>query len=203
MAENSEDLYARAVAAADEHGRLPAPPISTWDVFPWEVVDGAIAPKRLPPPAEEPPREGEGGKPCGGCGDVEDRVIWTDGTWRVMQLSPMGLPIVVMLETVEHLDFPELDDERAAEFGRLTVRLTRIIENRPGIGRCHVDRWGDGGSHCHVWFWGRPERQAAILGSYAVEWADILPPVPDDVRREDLAAVAAGLAAYGGEARLS
>ena len=40
-------------------GRLPTPPLADWDIFPWEVVDGAVAPKVLPPPADEPPRTGE------------------------------------------------------------------------------------------------------------------------------------------------
>ena len=41
-----------------------------------------------------------------------------------------------------------------------------------------------------------------IKGSYAVEWDDILPPVPEDVRRADLHAVATKLANWGGTARV-
>ncbi len=50
---------------------MPAPPIAEWDVFPWEVVDGAIAPKLLAAPAEEEPRNGESpDKPCVSCADL-------------------------------------------------------------------------------------------------------------------------------------
>ena len=65
----------------------------------------------------------------------------------------------------------------------------------------HVNRWGDGSSHFHVWFFARPGGFAQIKGSYAVEWDDILPPVDEDVRRADLHAVAAKLANWGGHAR--
>ena len=93
--------------------------------------------------------------------------------------EPSGLPLVLMLWTREHEDAGEIDDDLASEFGRISNRLVRIIEGLPGIGRVHVNRWGDGSAHFHVWFFARPDGFAQIKGSYAVEWDDILPPVDD------------------------
>ena len=47
MAESAEQVHARVMAAADENGRVPLPSVASWDIFPWEVVDGELAPKRL------------------------------------------------------------------------------------------------------------------------------------------------------------
>jgi hypothetical protein len=203
MPESAAELYARALASA-EAGRLPTPAITGWDIFPWEVVDGAIAPKTLEAPGPEQPREGEEGRPCPRCtGTLRAEVVWEDENW-ILTTSPdsSGLPVVVTLWTREHLDSGDLDDDLASEFGRISNRLVRIIYGLGGIGRVHVARWGDGCSHFHVWFFARPEGFAQIKGSYAVEWDDILPPVPDDVRRADLHAVATKLANWGGHARV-
>ena len=40
----------------------------------------------------------------------------------------------------------------------------------------------------------------SILGSFAVDWDDILPPGPEDVWRADVEAVATALASYDGRA---
>lgn len=203
MPESAEEIHARIVAAAGEGGHLPMPPIGEWDVFPWEVVDGEIAPKVVPPPADEAVRWGEGGRPCGPCTGIDaDRVVWEDERWVLTHLGePSGLPLVVVLQTREHVDLGDLDDELASELGRISVRLSRIIGHLPHIGRVHVNRWGDGGSHFHLWFFARPARLASILGSYAVEWDAVLPPVPEDVWRADLHTVATKLANWGGHAR--
>ena len=64
----------------------------------------------------------------------------------------------------------------------------------------HVNRWGDGSEHLHVWFLARPERLPGILGSLAVEWDEMLPPVPEDVWRADIKEVARKLATHDGKA---
>lgn len=197
-------MYARITAAAEE-GRLPAPAMADWDVFPWEVADGAVVPKALAAPGAEKPRQGEpGGSDCLACTGFEPgRIVWEDEHW-VLTTSPepTGLPVVLTLWTREHLDVGDFDDEHAAELGRIANRLVRIIEAMPGIGRAHVNRWGDGSSHSHVWFFARPEGFAQIKGSYAVEWDDILPPVPEETRRADLHTIATKLANWGGHARV-
>ena len=203
MPEPAEEIHARVVAAVGEDGHLPMPDIGSWDVFPWEVVDGELAPKTLPPPADEPARWGEDGRPCGACAGFDpELVVWEDERWVLThEGAPTGLPLVVVLHTRRHVDLSEFDDELASELGRISVRLTRIIGHLPHIGRVHVSRWGDGGSHFHLWFFARPARLGAILGSYAVEWDAVLPPGPEDVWRADLHTVAIKLANWGGHAR--
>ncbi|WP_395657194.1 hypothetical protein [Nocardioides sp.] len=204
MPESAAEMYAR-VLASGEGGRLSAPEMSTWDVFPWESVDGAVVPKVLQEPGAEQPRAGEdGGADCGFCaGTLPTDTVWEDERWVLTtSAEPTGLPLVLTLWTREHVDVGGLDDDHASELGRISSRLVRIIESLPGIGRVHVNRWGDGSAHTHVWFFARPEGFAQIKGSYAVEWDDVLPPVPDDVRRADLHAVATKLANWGGHARI-
>jgi hypothetical protein len=200
MPESPEELYARVVAAVGENGRLPMSSAAEWDVFPWEVVDGALVPKVLRPPvAVEPTRRGDpGGGPCPTCSDDGASRIWQNERWAVRPLHRGGIPLILMLEPHEHLDLTDLDDELAAELGRLSVWLSRIISNLPHVGRVHVLRIGDGGSHLHVWHVARPARLPGILGSMAIEWDEMLPPPPEDVWRADLRTVAERLATHDG-----
>jgi len=203
MPESPEDLYARIVAQVGEDGRLPMSPVAEWDVFPWEVVDGELVPKVVPPPLEvEVPRAGDpGGEPCGTCaGHGAETRIWENDRWTLRPFHRGGMPLVLFLEPREHLDLDDLDDDLAAEYGRLSVWLCRIISNLPYVGRVHVFRVGDGGAHLHVWFVARPERMAGILGSMAMEWDEMLPPPPEEVWRADLRAVAGRLATHDGVA---
>jgi hypothetical protein len=203
MPESAEEVYARVVEAVGADGRLPAPPTTGWDVFPWEAVDGAVVPKPLQAPDQEGRREGEGGVPCPRCeGTLRAETVWEDERWLLTTTpEPSGLPIVLTLWTREHLDSGDLDDDLASEFGRISNRVVRIVHGLGDIGRVHVARWGDGCAHFHVWFVARPAGFSQIRGSYAVEWDDILPPVPEDVWRADLHAVATKLANWGGHAR--
>jgi diadenosine tetraphosphate (Ap4A) HIT family hydrolase len=205
MPESAEEVHARVVAAVGADGHLPMPDSAGWDIFPWEVVDGAIVPRTLPPPSDEPARRGESDdRPCGTCADgfAPEHVVWEDDVWVLTHRgAPSGLPLVLTLHTREHLDMGTLDDEQASQLGRITNRLVRIIENLPHVGRVHVNRWGDGGSHFHQSFWARTARLTHVLGSPAMEWDDILPPGPEDVWRADLRTVAEKLANWGGEAR--
>ncbi|HEX2894658.1 MAG TPA: hypothetical protein VHO29_11725 [Marmoricola sp.] len=201
MPESPEDLYARVVAEVGRSGRLPMSPVAEWDVFPWKVVDGVLAPKVLRPPLDsEPPRKGDpGGEPCPTCA-VAGTHIWENDRWTVRPFHRSGLPLVLFLEPREHLDFTDLDDDLAAEYGRLSVWLCRIMSALPYVGRVHVFRIGDGVAHLHVWFVARPERLPGIAGSMAVEWADMLPPAPEEVWRADLHAVARQLETHDGRA---
>ena len=80
-----------------------------------------------------------------------------------------------MLEPRRHVDFADLDDDLAAELGRLSVHVARAIEALPHVARAHVYRIGDGGEHLHIWFFARPAEQLQLRGSYLVSWDDILP----------------------------
>lgn len=201
MPESAEEIFARVTAAVGDDGRLSMPPVEDWEVFPWEVVDGAMVPKVVgPPTVEESPRRGEGGVDCLQCaGDGEAIRIWENDRWKLTHPPrPSGLPLLVFLVAKDHLDFPDMNDELAAEFGQLSTWLCRIVERMPNVGRVHVCRWGDGSEHLHVWFIARPERLPGILGSMAVEWNEMLPPVSEDVWREDLKYVATRLANHDG-----
>jgi len=201
MPEPAEDVHARIADAVGPDGRLPVSPTTAWEIFPWEVVDGALATKVLPPPSDEPTRAGEGDRPCGSCAGF-DHVVWDDEVWVLTHPgAPSGLPLVLTLHPREHLDLGSLDDELASQLGRITNRLVRIIENLPHIGRVHVGRWGDGGSHLHVTFHARTARLTGVLGSPAMEWDDMIPPGPEDLWHADLHTVATKLANWGGEAR--
>lgn len=197
MPESPEELHARVIAMAPD-GRLPMPPIAEWDTFPWE---GEMQVRPLLPPTDELVRSGEGDRPCGRCQDPDHGVIWRNERWFVAAPDqPSGLPIVVWLMTREHLDFEDMDDDLAAEYGRVSNWLHRIIGNLPHVGRVHIGKWGDGAVHLHVWFMARTERIGQSLGNFATAWDDILPPPPEDVWRADLAQIARQLANHDGHA---
>lgn len=203
MAESAEELHARIVAKVGEDGRLPMPPVHEWEMFPWELVDGQLVPKVVRAPlTEEPPRAGAGGVDCFLCdGSGEAVRIWESWDFHLTRPArPTGMPLVLWLNANDHADFNELTDRQAAEWGQLSVWLTRIIGNLPGIGRVHVNRWGDGAEHMHTWFIARPERIPGIVGSLAMEWDQMLPPPPEDVWLEDYRNVATKLAHHGGRA---
>jgi len=201
MPESPEEIHARIVAAAGPGGRLPMPPVAEWDDLPWEVVDGALAAKEIGEPlAAEAPRRGAGGEACPTCsGDPERVKVWESWNFHVARPGrPSGLPLVLWLQSNEHMDYTEMGDDQAAELGRLTVWLTRIMERMPHIGRVHVSRWGDGEEHLRVWFVARPERLRHVNGSLAVEWDEMLPPTPEAVWLGDVATVVSKLTTHDG-----
>lgn len=201
MAESAEEIYRRALAAADAEGRLALPPLDEWDSFPFE---GEIRVKALRPPEDaEPARKGEDQASCWRCNQGASDAIWSDEHWLLTPLAePSGLPVVVLLQPRAHLDFDELDDGLAADLGRLLIRIERAISRVNGIGRVHIGKWGDGGFHAHVWFLARPARLAQLRSSFAEIWDSILPPTPEPIWRENLTVVAHALAERGGNAHL-
>jgi diadenosine tetraphosphate (Ap4A) HIT family hydrolase len=203
MAESAEQVHARVSEVAAASGRLAAPPSNAWDNFPWDVVDGRIVPRELPPPADDPARQGESPDACSSCREQNQaNVIWQDASWRLFHLGgPSGLPVVLILEPRVHVDFGQLDDELASQHGRISNRLTRIVEGLDNIARCHVLRYGDGGAHAHTWFVARTARLTGVIGSPVIEWDDVLPPGPQEVWRADLHTIAVKLANWGGDAR--
>ena len=72
-------------------------------------------------------------------------------------------------------------------------RVARAVGSLEDVGRVHVNRWGDGGEHFHVWFLARPKGMWQLRGALLAAWDDLLPKVPqeewDENRRPWLAAM--------------
>jgi hypothetical protein len=176
----------------------PLPEFVNWPTFPFE---GDIRVKPVDPPTEEPPRQGEDPSTCTTCSAPDDAYVWVSARWRVRALDrPTGLPMVLILESRSHLDLGDLPNLLAAELGVMVVRLERAIRSLEGVARVHVNRWGDGSAHLHLWFLARPYGRLQLRGTFLSLWDDILPPIPEDEWRNNLALVAAWLADFGGRA---
>ncbi|MEH0928596.1 hypothetical protein V6U86_08110 [Micromonospora sp. CPCC 205558] len=173
------------------------PDFTQWPSFPFE---GDLHVKQLDDPVPvEPPRKGEGLRECTACNAPDDAYIWVGERWRVRAMDrPTGLPMVLILESRTHLDLGDLPNLLAAELGVMTVRLERAIRSLDGVARVHVNRWGDGSAHLHMWFLARPYGRLQLRGTFLSLWDSILPPISESQWRENLALVAAWLAEFGG-----
>jgi diadenosine tetraphosphate (Ap4A) HIT family hydrolase len=170
-----------------------------WPLFPFE---GEL---RVKPPTQldaDRVRSGEpGGSPCRSCPADDDEYVWVDDHWRLFaRADPPSVPVLVILETREHVDLDGLDSELAAELGPMIVRLDRAMGAVDGVGRMHAHRWGDGSEHFHMWFYGRPVGSMNMLGFGMPLWEPILPPISEAQWRVNLAIVARTLASEGGRA---
>jgi hypothetical protein len=173
------------------------PGFASWPTFPFE---GDLHVKRLDDPvSHEPARHGEDPTECRACRAPDEAYIWVSERWRVRSLDrPTGLPMVLILESRSHLDLGDLPNMLAAELGVMTVRLERAVRSLDGVARVHVNRWGDGSAHLHLWFLARPYGRLQLRGTFLSLWDEILPPIPEHQWRENLALVAAWLAEFGG-----
>ncbi|GAB7049297.1 hypothetical protein [Catenuloplanes indicus] len=179
------------------HTPSSVPEFTKWPSFPFE---GDIRVKPIDDPVEvEPSRKGEGSADCVACAAPDEAYIWVSDRWRVRAMDqPSGLPMVLILESRSHLDLGDLPNLLAAELGVMTVRLERAIRSLDGVARVHVNRWGDGSAHLHMWFLARPYGRLQLRGTFLSLWDAILPPIPEMQWRENLALVAAWLAEFGG-----
>lgn len=179
--------------------RPPLPDFTRWPSFPFE---GELRVKNLAPPVDvEPPRGGEDAADCVACQTPDEAYIWVSERWRVRAMDrPTGLPVVLVLECRSHLDLGDLPNLLAAELGVMAVRLERAVRSLDGVARVHVNRWGDGAAHLHMWFLARPYGRLQLRGTFLTLWDDILPVIPESQWRENLGLVAAWLAEFGGKA---
>lgn len=180
---------------------LPLPDVVNWGIFPFE---GDLSVRTVVPYADTArPRSGEpGADPCH-CqqGGDSPTIVWSNDRWQVRPIhfnfaekKPAPFP-AYMLETVAHVDIEDFDDGYAAELGLMTLRMERAIKAIGSIERVHFNRWGDGGSHFHVWFLGRPFGASQFNGFTLPFWGFILPPLDDEAARANHAAVGAALEA--------
>jgi hypothetical protein len=111
--------------------------------------------------------------------------------------------MVLILESRSHLDLGDLPNLLAAELGVMTVRLERAIRSLDEVAQVHVNRWGDGAAHLHLWFLGRPAGQLQLRGPFLAMWDEILEPVSEAQWRSNLAHIAAWLEEFGGTGQVA
>ena len=169
---------------------------SQWSTWPF---DGDLSVRPLDPPAlSEPPRAGEGDRPCDTCVPAI-APIWQDEYFRLgAGLQPTGLPFAAWLMPHQHGDLGDLNDVVAARMGVLLVHLDRAIRTVLDVGRVQIARWADGGSHLHMYVYARPAGLLQMRGTFLALWDDLLPAVPAAIRDADAALVAAELARTAG-----
>lgn len=193
--ESAEDFYDRIKAATDSEGRLAVAveEMPGWDIFPFEIDSLRIKP--LQPLADaEPARGGEDPATCW-CARPADPAhaedtVWSNPRWRLCLSTDMRLPIALSLGPILHCDLPTVPDELAGEMGVLSVAIAAAIETLPSVGRSQLAKYGDGGAHLHLFFYGRPARMLQLRGSPLLDWEENLPAVPLDVLRANAAFVA-------------
>jgi diadenosine tetraphosphate (Ap4A) HIT family hydrolase len=111
-----------------------------------------------------------------------------------------SLPGAVWLASRAHVDsFSDLPDEVARSFGPVAARVERAILSLGDVGRVHLNRWGDGAAHFHVWFIPRPLGMLDAAGMMLPLWEDVLPNVSDEELREAAERVATAMDAAGGD----
>ena len=196
MTDRELSAYTKAfldtVRAAEEDGRLPTPSAEVLGtIFPFEA-DGLRVVAIDEPELPEPDRGGVDPAACSSCRRGDDEYDWTNENWRFEEVTSkqkLGIHTFMLTPRV-HVDIDGVDDELAAEQGRMLVRAERAI--RAGIdsvGRVHVYRWGDGGVHLHWWFIARPTGILQLRGSGMGTWLDVLPPLPAELIEADTARV--------------
>lgn len=194
--ETVEQFHARIMEATDGEGRLPVAveEMPGWDIFPFELDSLRLKPVQ-PLADAEPPRRGENPAECWCAVDdlperVADNVMWSNESWFVTLDRHMRLPLACNLMPREHCDLSTVPDHLAAEMGQLVVALSAAIEDLPSVGRVQLAKYGDGGAHLHLFFFGRPDRMLQLRGSTLLDWEENLPTVPLDVLRANAAFVA-------------
>jgi diadenosine tetraphosphate (Ap4A) HIT family hydrolase len=106
--------------------------------------------------------------------------VWRDEHFTMHPPVGGSLPGTVWVASTVHVDsFGDLPPDAAAAFGPMAARVERAILARGDVGRVHLYRWGDGGSHFHVWFLPRPLGMMEATGPMLPLWEDVLPNVTD------------------------
>ena len=144
------------------------------------------------PELPEPARNGEGGKPCHSCEAGVAQAIWADERWKITAPEPSAIPIV-FLSTRKHVDLGNLGLLLSGEMGQRIWRLEMALTSLGGVGRVHMNRWGDGGAHLHLWFFARPEGLLQLRGSTLADWFDLLPPMSQEDWDADVEALRVNL----------
>lgn len=182
------------LAATDDERRLPVAMemMPGWDIFPFELDTLRIKP--LEDLAEaEPPRSGEDPAECW-CAQPQppvwlERAVWHNDRWVLTMRGATGLPIDLNLMPLEHCDLSDVPAHLHAEMGQLIVEISAAVEALPSVSRSQVAKYGDGGAHLHLFFFGRPDRMLQLRGSTLLDWEENMPRVPVEVLRDNAAFV--------------
>lgn len=206
--ESAEDFYARIEAALDDERRLPVAieEMPGWDIFPFEVE--SLRMKPLQPLADaEAPRRGEDPSDCWCASPLDTSdpgLVWYSDRWKLtLTTEGCGLPIMVWLSPLKHMDLTTMQPAWSAEFGVLLAAISAQIEALPSVGRAQIAKYGDGGAHLHLLLMGRPARMLQLRGSPLLDWEENLPRVPEAVLRANVRPIVEALVEeYGGTGRL-
>lgn len=182
--------------------RLPVDELLDDPLFPFE---GDLRLRALEEPLlPEPERFGIDPADCGLCRGDGAQPIWEDEHWRLRsRAEPHGLPMVGVLVPRSHHDLEDLPPPLAAELGPMIQRVARSIGRLESVGRVHVNRWGDGSFHFHVWFLARPRGMWQMRGAMLAVWDDLLPRVPAEEWEASRRTVASAMAEGGGTSLLA
>jgi diadenosine tetraphosphate (Ap4A) HIT family hydrolase len=179
------------------------------------ALDDLIADSRFPfagdihikplddPVIPEAERSGVDAGECGACRRPDDDYLWTDENWRLMGLAPTQVRGIVLLETRDHHDsFADLPLPRLTELGPMLARVERAVLGIGDVARVHVNRWGEGLAHFHLWFIPRPLGRVQLRGPMLPIWLEVLPDVDENTAESARRSVALTMAAEGGSAHL-
>ena len=165
--------------------------LSQFTTFPFSAYELKELDPAVP---EEPPRDGEGGVDCWPCTAPDGEFLWTDERWRLSLYTPSPFRGVVLLQPRVHAQsVADLPPVEAAELAPLAGRVQRAVEALGGVGRVHLNYWGDGSAHFHLWFYPRPYGRLQLRGTFLPVWGLTLPNLPDDEVRAAGEQVARGL----------
>lgn len=179
------------VRAAERDGLLPPPSAALLgSTYPFPPPASVLP---VTPLTSEPDRAGLDPADCHACAATDE--LWSDEHWRIRAPSTPFALHVLFAEPRVHADLDDLPAAAAATMGPMLQRVSGALTSAlDGVGRVHLDRWGDGAAHLHWWFLARPAGMLQLRGSLLPLWLDVLPPLPEDLWRADLERIATALA---------
>ncbi|MGI8578117.1 MAG: hypothetical protein ACR2KG_09415 [Nocardioidaceae bacterium] len=181
---------------ATAHNELIA---DSWFPFAGDITVKPLDERVVP----EPPRHGLRSAECDACQRSDDTFVWTDAHWRLAPYLPTQIPGIVLLQTRDHHDsYADLPVGLLAEIGAMTARVERALLGLEDVARVHVNRWGDGGAHFHLWFMPRPLGMLQLRGSMLPMWLDVLPDLDEAQANQALSRIATAMAVDGGTPHL-
>jgi diadenosine tetraphosphate (Ap4A) HIT family hydrolase len=195
-------LSRRTDGVGDDGVVLTIEEIVAQEIFPFtgDLQVKPLEPRVIP----EPPRHDTDPAECGSCSRPDSEFIWTDERWRVQALLPTPVPGVVLLHTRAHHDsFTDMSPDLLGQMGPMIARMERAVESIGEVGRVHLNRWGDGGAHFHLWFIPRPLGALQLRGSCLPMWFDVLPDLDGEASEAPLGMIAEALSTDGGTAHPS